>query len=663
MKTLLCLLLSLTPFVFLHAQDTDVWQHYLETRYDADDADSDDMQALSDLLYDLHAHPIDLNHTSYEELAQLPFLDEQQLDELVEYLDRYAPVRSLGELMMLRTLTPADRQLLCEFITIDTIAAQPPQPSVGQLLSHAHHELTATARVPFYQRKGDEKGYLGYPFRHSLRYTLSNGQHLKAGLIGAQDASEPFFANRNKWGYDYYTFFFQLRRKGALRNLVAGRYRASFGMGLVMNSNFSLGKTTVIGSLGRTGQQLSAHSSTMMGNYLQGAGATIALGAHWELTPFLSWRTIDATLNDEGAIATRLTSGYHRTESELQRKDNASELLGGVNVNWKSGRWQLGMTAVYNRFSKPLQPNTSQRYRRYYPQGQQFWNASAHYSYTSPRLSIKGETATGQCKALATSNLLAWKLSSEWSLMALQRFFSYHYYALHAKSFSEGSSVQNESGLYIGTQWRPNRQFTLLAYADVAYFPWARYLASRSSYAFDHLLQASWQHRRFTLDARYRLHIRQRDRADKQGLYNRTEHRMRLNATLTSGAWTLRTKLDATLCQTTDHSHGWMLTQQARWQKKLFDVDVSAAYFHTTDYDSRVYGYERGMRYAFSFPMFYGEGLRWALSASCRLGSRLRLTAKCAGTHYLDRSTIGSGLQAISSNHQIDFDAQLTYKL
>ena len=93
-------------------------------------------------------------------------------------------------------------------------------PSLKDLAKYGHHELMATGRVPFYERKGDQDGYLGPKYRHWLRYQFSYGEQVKVGLVGAQDAGEPFLANKNRWGYDYYSFYAQLRNIGRLESLV-----------------------------------------------------------------------------------------------------------------------------------------------------------------------------------------------------------------------------------------------------------------------------------------------------------------------------------------------------------------------------------------------------------------------------------------------------------
>lgn len=88
---------------------------------------------------------------------------------------------------------------------------------------------------------------------------------MKAAVIGSQDAGEPFFSGKNSKGYDYYSFFLQLRKFGRLKSLVVGRYRARFGMGLVMNTNFTLGKahhTLIAGSRNHTGSRATPRAWT-----------------------------------------------------------------------------------------------------------------------------------------------------------------------------------------------------------------------------------------------------------------------------------------------------------------------------------------------------------------------------------------------------------------
>ena len=229
------------------AQETRPWEQYLNEVMTAEDAGSAAWEQTYELLCELEQHPMDINRVSREQLEELPFLSAQQVEGIMAYLWRYGRMESLGELAMVRELDYSQRRLLTYFIYIDEQDddRQKP-PSLKQVAKYGRHELMATGRVPFYQRKGDKEGYLGPEYRHWLRYQFSYGEQVKAGIVGAQDAGEPFFTNKNKRGYDYYSFYLQLRNMGRLETLVAGNYRVSMGMGLVMNNSFCMGKLAML---------------------------------------------------------------------------------------------------------------------------------------------------------------------------------------------------------------------------------------------------------------------------------------------------------------------------------------------------------------------------------------------------------------------------------
>ena len=226
------------------------------------------------------------------------------------------------------------------------------------------------------------------------------------GFTGSKDAGEPFMSKGNGAGYDFYSFYLQIRGWGRLKNLTLGRYRLHEGMGLILNNDFSFGKLSTLSALGRNSNVIRAHSSRYAANYLQGAAATVTVVRGLDVTGFVSYRKIDATLKD-GGIQTILTSGLHRTASEMAKKDVASAFLAGGNVSYRRGALHVGDTGFYNSFSLPLTPNRKLLYKRFAPVGSAFWNASVDYSYVSPRLVVQGETATGSCGVVATVNAMS----------------------------------------------------------------------------------------------------------------------------------------------------------------------------------------------------------------------------------------------------------------
>jgi hypothetical protein len=430
-----------------------------------------------------------------------------------------------------------------------------------------------------------------------------------------------------------------------------------------MNTGFYLGKLATLQSLGRSSHTLTAHASRSSASYLQGAAATVRLSKEWKVTAFASYRGIDATLNDDGSARTLLSDGYHRTQTEMDKKNNTYETDLGGSVGWRRGTLYVNANTVFTHFNRTLSPLTNTLYRRYAAEGNSFFNASLDYGYTNYRWTIGGETAINKSGALAALHTVGFKVSDQLSLMALHRYYDKRYTALHARSFSEGSSVQNEHGLYLGATWRPSWSWTLQGYADYAHFSWPRYLVSVASDAFDAMLASRYTRDSWSLEGRYRLHVRQQDDNDKLRLVNKTEHRLRLAFRYTlSPTLSLNTQGDGVATSTKNgRQKGVMLSEQATFKWRWLKADALVGWFHTDDYDSRIYHYEQSVLYDFSFPMYYGHGLRYALMLRANVGQRLTATAKVGTTTYFNRSTTGSGLQQIDRSSMTDLLVQLRY--
>ena len=227
------------------------------------------------------------------------------------------------------------------------------------------------------------------------------------------------------------------------------------GMGMVMNNSFGLGKIAMLQNLGRNSVGLRAHSSRSEG-YLQGVGVSVNLGRGIRTMTFVSYAPMDATLNDDGCARTIITTGYHRTETEMEKKHNLHALKTGGTLRYDAGRLHLALNALYNHLNRRLSPEKKQLYNLYKPEGTDFMNASIDYGYRGRSWVLNGETATDDRGHVATINTISVSTARNLSIMVLQRFYSYQYASLDAQSFSDGGKVQNESGVYVGLTWQPS---------------------------------------------------------------------------------------------------------------------------------------------------------------------------------------------------------------
>lgn len=663
-------LLLFTCLLALAVRAQSDWKQSLSEWLTVEDAEGTDGAESLTMLEELAENKLNLNQLTREDIEQLPFLTAEQVEDIMAYVDRYAPVRSLSELQMITSLDRDTRHLLSHFVYVGEMPARRVWPTIEEIEKYGRHTLMATAKVPMYERKGDRNGYLGYSLRHDIRYQFTYRDRIKFGLTGAQDSGEPFFAQGNL-GYDHYSYYFQLRGMGRIEELNLGMYRVQYGMGLVMNTGFHLGKLAGLQSLGRSTHALTAHSSRSSDSYLQGAAATVRLADRWKMTAFASYRPLDATLNSDGSVRTVVTDGYHRTPKELDKKNNTHVTDAGLRVSYRPSRSHasnqsfVNINLVFTHFDRPLRPQSdNSSYRRYAQQGTTFFNASLDYGYNQSRLSFSGETAVSGDGALAALHVVSYRTSSSLRFMALHRYYDRRYTAFHARSFGEGSSVQNEHGIYSGFLWTPSRDMSLQLYADYAHFPWKRYLVSAPSESFDGLCHARVLYNRCKFEGRYRFRLRQRDNDAKTMLRNRYEHRFRLRTSAElSPAFSMSAQADGVILSSSSSvSRGGMIGAHTKWKYRMLCIDASFNWFHTDDYDSRLYQYERSVLYDFSFPAYYGHGIRYSLMGRVSIGC-CDVTAKLGVTDYFDRAVISSGLQQIDKSSQPDLLLQLRVKM
>lgn len=255
-------------------------------------------------------------------------------------------------------------------------------------------------------------------------------------------------------------------------------------------------------------------------------------------------------------------------------------------------------------------------------------------------------------------------------LMLVHRYYSYDYWAMFARSFGEGSTVQNEQGYYVGLDTSPFAHWNFYASFDLFAFPWKRYRVNKPSRGTDGLLQVTYTPKKnVTMYVKYRYKQKERDLTGSNGSITlptfHHQFRYRLNYSL-KDVFSTRTTFDYNHFHSQDRAatQGYQVTQMISSQlprARLF-ADVQGSYFYTDDYDSRVYVSERGLLNTFYTPSFQGSGFRFAVRLRYELNKHWMFITKFAETIYLDRNEIGSGNDLIRGNKKADLQMQLRMK-
>ena len=672
MRAYIIIIMSLFPLLSI-AQEK-AWEEYFHEIYAMDEIDETSMEYDYEHLCELESSPLNINTLNPEDLYLIPGINRDQIDDIIKYRDRYGEFRTIEELALIESIDRPLRLFLCNFIIAEPRVRGKwySRPTLDSIIRKGHGEILSYINIPLYNREGDKNGYLGYKYKYNIKLTGKFSDNIKYGFCAAQDAGEPLFANKNKWGTDYYSFYLKVNNIGRLKTIVLGQYKIKFGMGLIQNNCFGYGKQIMLSSMNNYDATITGHSSRSDGEHFLGLANTFDLSKKssinkWTLTSFWSYRKIDATLNKDGSISTISTTGYHRTPTEMEKKNNSSSLNAGTHINYKRNGLYIGASMVYNWLDRPLNPNTNNNpnsYKAYYAKGYGFWNASINYGYISGKFTFSGETATGSCNSIATINSLEAKLHRDITVNAVQRFYSYKYYAINAKAFDDGGYTQNESGIYAGIKWTATKRLTLEAYSDLSYFPWVKYYTNASSYSFDNNISLKYNIDKWTIHAKYKFRIRQRNNSEETYILNRYTNKLRISIQRTTESVSTSTIIDLSRFSYTDNrSYGYSFTQNMSIQAhKKATIYAFASYFDTDDNNSSVYLSERTIPGAYISSSFYGRGFRFSSIVKSTLTSNIIVNFKVSLTKYFNRNTISSGLRMINHSHQTDIDFSVKYK-
>lgn len=619
---------------------------------------------LEELQY-LMENPLNINIATRKDLEQFPFLSDLQIENILAHIYIYGEMQTIYELQLVDEMDKRTIELLLPYVCVKSADDENKFPSLKNIAKYGKSEILARLDIPFYKRKGYEDVYQGNNLYQSTRYQFRYGNYVQAGVSGEKDAGEPFLARYNKQGYDHYSYYMVLNDLGRIKTLALGSYRLSFGQGLVLNSNFRLGKTFSLSGLQYRASGIRKHSSTDEYNYFKGVATTVNIVKNLDFSAFYSNRKLDGTI-ENGQLVSINETGLHRTTNEVERRESFILELAGGNLTYERNAKRVGVTALYYHMNRNYAPSLS-KYAKYNMQGNNFYNASIDYRFRHHKWELIGEEAVGK-HGYATLNRLLYNFNPNYTLLLLHRYYSHDYWSMFGSTFGDSSSPQNENGWYLATEVSPIAHWRFFGSIDLFSHPWWKYRISKSSKGTDVMFQSTYTPReQLSFVFNYRYKRKERDVSGTGGATTLPTylHRARLRMNYKSGSWEWRSTVDFNQFQQLNYhpSRGYAFTQMMHYQSSnLLQFTLQGTYFHTDDYDTRIYAYERGLLNTFYSPSFDGEGFRFTAHVRFDFGANLMFLAKLGQTLYLDRDEIGSGNELISSDRKTDLQLQLRIK-
>jgi len=463
----------------------------------------------------------------------------------------------------------------------------------------------------------------------------------------------------------------------------------------------------------RSGRGVSPFASTEENRFFRGGAASVHLldllgyaapgVRHLPLRltgyAFLSRRQLDASWDTDPftgvrRISTLPASGLHRTVTEAARRDAVRESVigGGMDMEARIGLVNAsgGLVSFSSSLDVPLKPPTrpDQAFDR---KTSALTVNSMHLTLQWNHLLVTGEAARLTSGPRVTPRAryagvvaLAYDDGRRMDMVLHLRSFGKGYDNPYVAAFNE-TSTQNERGVYGGVRVSLHRTLRVSGYVDQYAFKWLRFNVSRPTVGRDARLVVEYEPRRWIshmVEVRSETkeqrgtrtalpHSGRRSPVIAEPVIPGTRQSIRFDTDVSvSSAFGLATEVQASRTREGDPANrglarfGWLIVQRLNWQlHPRVSLTGSMALFDTNDFSTRLYTYERDLRYAFRVPALFGRGERSYAFARIKLRDGIMVEAKYSVTRYDDRDQIRSGLQQLSSNRIRSLGIQLHWRL
>jgi len=640
--------------------------------------EEEDLSALTERLSFYKEQPIDLNQAKPDQLKELVFLSALQISNLLRHIRVNGKLKDILELQGIDDFDTETIRRILPYVTVKPGQSYRGLLNLRNLLHNGNNELILRYGQVLKRQKGFDElpgsRYLGSPQKFRLKYKYYLGDQLSFALTGDKDAGESFLGSHSQAGFDFLSASLGLYKNGRFKKIVIGDYSLQFGQGLSLWTGSSFGKGADVAGVAKKDTGLKPYTSADEFAFFRGAGSTVSVSKDIDITSFISFRNLDASLSKSSEAEYSLTtigiSGLHRTASEIRNKGSLRQTAYGTALELRKTSLEAGLLAYHSSYEHQFTKGSA-RYRQYAFEGKELSNLGFWYSCNLRNIYLFGETAKSVPGGFALLQGAMTSISRSFSAVILYRNYAKDYHTFYSQGLGAGSDAANEQGWYGGIHWNRGTRWDISVYADLFHFPWAKYRIDSASDGADLMGQISYLPRK-NLKLNFRISIKVGEQNLSSSLPVNPLARLYKENCRLGASWRLNSKMKmenrVEITQfrkgNAASTYGCMIFQDADYSplSSRFSANIRLAFFSTASYENRIYAYEDDVLYGAGSGLYNGLGFRSFLNMNYRLTGRLKAWLRYALYFYPGEEHTGSGLDEITGSSKPEIKLQLRYQ-
>lgn len=620
-----------------------------------------DNSTLYEIFEDLIKNPVNLNTAGISDLQRIPYLDLFSANAIIQFRKKYGHFFSVNELYSIKDLS---KELIEKVIPFFSVSEKEEKKAPVQEEKASPKKFSLDVRSRALEDLQDRKGFIGKKFEGSKykiynRFLASYNDKFEIGFLTDKDAGE-------KSINEFTSFHVSIKNIGFIKNFIGGDYLVKFGQGLTLWSPYGFSKgADAIYPVKKRAKNIYEYKSSGENNFFRGGALNLELN-NFSLTGFYSQNKLDANIDSvTGKILSTPLSGLHRTASEIEKRKTIEEKVIGGNINFLlENILNAGLLYYHSSFSNSFFPGSI-----YDLKGNNFEFYAFSYNLYLDRFNFFGEFSYDKT-SVASLNGMEISLSKNFSFITSIRSYPKNFNSLHGFGFGEGSSVQNEFGIYNGIKWRTSIGI-INFYFDQFKFPYATFDNPVPSEGNEFLVDLrSKPVGKVETKFRYK-NERKEVSSDLSGakiLVNRLKQNFRMEIVYSiSKSLRLKGRFEYNKFLIKGlklNEEGYLMFQDLRFRiPKKLDFYFRISFFKTESFNSAIYEYENDLTGILASHAMYGEGVRWYFIIKYNLMKALTLSCKYSETFKPVEKSLSSGDSEIPGNLDNRLSLQIDFNL